>query len=642
MGKRPVTAESLLEIPLVYNPAISPDGTRILYNVSTANKKENKYEARIWLYENGKTIPVTSGPGDSCPTWDETGTLAVFTRKTDKGVDIMTFKPGAGEPGRITRVRWGASSLVVDGGYVYFTERRPLSIEEWKDYMERDVWDIESIPIWFNGEGFIFDRRRGLFRAPLHGGQPEAVVHGPLDLVSYDVHNGRIAYSRIMEELRPYRHALIIREPDGEERTLLEGYTIMDVAWSRDGKLLAVKARDESRGFAGHFKVYLVDPETGEAECVTCGLDRNAAISINTDVNGFPCRRGLQWDDNRVYFHVADAGRVHLYAASPGSEPEPVILEEAAVVGDYSVSAGGHVAYTRMTPTSPKEVYLHDGGEPRRITWHTSNWLDKYSLGEPEHHRIRASDGEEIDVWVLRPEKPNGAWILYIHGGPKTMYGYGFIHEFHYLAAKGFTIVYSNPRGSDGYTEEFADIRGRYGERDYQDLMEVADYAVEKLGLDPGKAGVTGGSYGGFMTNWIITHTNRFKAAVTQRCCSNWISKYGTTDIGWYFNKDQIARGKRPWEDPEIYWEKSPLKHVANVKTPLLIIHSLEDYRCYIDQALQLFTALKELGVPTKLTLFPRETHDLSRTGSPRRRIARLERIAGWFEQHLLGGAGQG
>ncbi|MDK2383819.1 MAG: S9 family peptidase, partial [Candidatus Korarchaeota archaeon] len=223
--------------------------------------------------------------------------------------------------------------------------------------------------------------------------------------------------------------------------------------------------------------------------------------------------------------------------------------------------------------------------------------------------------------------------VLYVHGGPATAFGHAFMHELHLLRERGYSVLAVNPRGSEGYGEDFRDIREGYGERDYQDLMEAVDEAVSRGLADPERLAVMGGSYGGFMTSWIVGHTSKFRAAITMRGISNWISEYGTTDIGFFFNPDQI--GGHPWENFETYWEKSPLAHVANVKTPTLVIHSLNDYRCWVDQALQFFTALKVLGVETELVLFPEEDHDLSRKGKPKHRVERLKRIIKWLDDHL-------
>ncbi|WP_243678728.1 prolyl oligopeptidase family serine peptidase [Vulcanisaeta distributa] len=208
------------------------------------------------------------------------------------------------------------------------------------------------------------------------------------------------------------------------------------------------------------------------------------------------------------------------------------------------------------------------------------------------------------------------------------------------MTSEGFAVIFMNPRGgSDGYDEEFADIRGHYGERDYEDLMEGLDYVIRNYDfIDPNRLGVIGGSYGGFMTNWVITHTDRFRAAITDRSISNWVSFFGASDIGPYFANDQIGGGENRdfWTYLESYTAKSPIMYVKNVKTPLLIIHSLEDYRCWFEQAIQLYTALKYLGKEVRMVVFPGgENHDLSRFGKPNHRIVRLRAIVDWFNEKL-------
>ncbi len=224
--------------------------------------------------------------------------------------------------------------------------------------------------------------------------------------------------------------------------------------------------------------------------------------------------------------------------------------------------------------------------------------------------------------------------ILNIHGGPKTVFGTVFFHEMQFWANQGYFVFFCNPRGSDGKGNEFADIRGQYGTIDYDDLMRFTDLVLEEYpAIDQERLGVTGGSYGGFMTNWIIGHTQRFKAAASQRSISNWISMGYTTDIGYYFAPDQIAA--TPWTDYEKMWYHSPLKYADRVKTPTLFIHSDEDYRCWLPEALQMFTALKYHGVEAKLCMFRGENHELSRSGKPKHRIRRLQEITSWFDRFL-------
>jgi dipeptidyl aminopeptidase/acylaminoacyl peptidase len=226
--------------------------------------------------------------------------------------------------------------------------------------------------------------------------------------------------------------------------------------------------------------------------------------------------------------------------------------------------------------------------------------------------------------------------VLHIHGGPKMAFGDVFVHEMQCWTANGFAVLFCNPRGSDGRGDEFSDIRGKYGTIDYDDLMSFVDWAEENLPfVDKSRLGVTGGSYGGFMTNWIVGHTNRFRAAVTQRGICNWVSMTGMSDIGYYFVPDQQAADIWSEADVEELWRRSPLKYAGNVRTPTLVIHSDEDHRCEVSQGLQMFSALKRQGVDSKICVFKGENHELSRGGRPRPRLARLLEILAWFKERL-------
>lgn len=280
-----------------------------------------------------------------------------------------------------------------------------------------------------------------------------------------------------------------------------------------------------------------------------------------------------------------------------------------------------------------------EDGKERRLTGLNEGALAGKAVSAPEPFTVRTEDGTELAAWIIRPpdfaEGKKYPTILSIHGGPKTVYGEVFIHEMQLLAGKGYVIVFGNPRGSAGRGNAFADIRKKYGTIDYDDLMAILDQAIERFPfIDPERLGVMGGSYGGFMTNWIIGHTDRFKAACSQRSIANWISKFCTTDIGYFFNYDQI--GATPWEeDGKKLWWHSPLRYADRAKTPTLFIHSQEDYRCWIAEGIQMFTALRYHGVEARLVLFRGENHDLSRTGKPQHRLRRLEEIVSWFDAHL-------
>ena len=256
----------------------------------------------------------------------------------------------------------------------------------------------------------------------------------------------------------------------------------------------------------------------------------------------------------------------------------------------------------------------------------------------PVEHFRYTYKGTELDGFVIRPAdySPGQKYpgILTIHGGPKGAYGALFSHEFQVYAANGYFVFYTNPIGSDGRGNEFADIAAKQGSIDYEELMFFTDEVIRRNpDLDGERLGVMGISYGGFMSNWIIGHTNRFKAAVPQCGISNWITKTNTTDIGYSFNSAQL--GGDAWTNYEKQWELSPLKYADKVKTPALFVHCDEDYRCYITEALQMFTALKYHGVPAKLFLIHGEHHGVSKNGKPKRRVRRLREILGWMDKWL-------
>ncbi|MEM4119167.1 MAG: S9 family peptidase, partial [Thermoplasmatales archaeon] len=303
------------------------------------------------------------------------------------------------------------------------------------------------------------------------------------------------------------------------------------------------------------------------------------------------------------------------------------------VKGNFSVDSfdisDGKIYFIAQSLINPQEIYVYDGNVKRLTNINYS--ITKKIATKPVNFKMKASDGKVIEGWLLKG-KGKGT-IMEIHGGPRTSYGEAFMFEFHVLNSSGFNVLFSNPRGSDSYGDDFAlEIKEKYGERDYRDIMEVADYSIKELGVS-GSMGVIGGSYGGFMVNWIIGHTDRFKAAVTDRSISDQISFYFSSDIGPRFNSDQI--GGNPFTNLEHYWNKSPIKYLEDVKTPLLIVHSNEDFRCPVWQAYEMFTQLKRQGARVRMIEFKGENHDLSREGKPKNRVKRLEEIVNWFSENL-------
>jgi acylaminoacyl-peptidase len=637
--------EDLARLVLVSNPSASPDGSRALFVVSRPNLDQNRYDSSIWLYDGRSYYPLTSGPGDTCPVWSPDGSTMAFVRAVRQEgqppqTSIMVMRPGY-EPYALFTWPFGASAVSWSptGGSIAFLARRPLAEGEWKDYSKREALVVERLPPFFNGEGYIFDRPRNIYLVDSRGGAPRRLTSHALDVSDFSWSpDGRgIAYVKQMDELKAqYDELRLVNVETGEDVQLLSKVSIASVAWSPDGRRVALLMHRFERGLSSHYRLYLYDVKTGELTKVETGLDRNLLNGVNSEARGPSCSKPLQLSGSWAYFQVSDAGRAWLYRASADGKVEPMLRPEDAVVDEFSV-AGDSVYFTQMNESEPSELYVLRGQSGRKITDFNSGLLRQLSLTRAVKAKAKAKDGAELDFWVLMPKEVKGRapWVLYIHGGPKTSYGYGFMVAFHVLASAGIAVVYGNPRGSDGYSEDFADIRGRWGTVDYEDLMTIADEAARQFPqLDPGRAGVAGGSYGGFMTNWVITHTSRFKAAMTERSCVEFYSDWGTSDIGWYFDEDQLM-AQPPWKSADQYLKASPLTYIEGATTPTLIMHALEDYRCPVSQALQLFTALKYLGVEVKLALFPGENHDLTRSGRPKVRVEYLKLMLDWFRSHL-------
>ena len=636
--RRPIRPADFALYKAFSDPSFSPNGKKVAFSVRQANVDDDGYDSDVYVAElrGRKVSKFTSGKKDSGPVWSPDGSSILFTSKRgfakdEKGAALYIISSEGGEARLVIKSKEGIESPLwsPDSTSIYYVSN---VVKEAKD----DVKVIKRFGYWFNGLGFTYNKRKHLFKIDAKGGKPVQLTKGEFDVSTFaPSHDGRrVAYLASTNDLKPYVSDLFVLNLKTGGRSKVTGskMELSSVAWSPDDSRIALAGDDFRAGFASHEVIWTANPSSKKLENVD-HADRNKANSLNSDARaGAHGPHSITWEKDGIYHLQADGGSVTLRRLRPGRGSEVIIGGDRSVEG-YDVR-DGKVAFVAMTDSKLEELYVKAGREAQ-VTKLNYGVYAQLEVREPVPFTFKASDGETIEAWVMLPKGSGRVpGILYVHGGPKTAFGYAYMHEFQSFAGAGYAVVYINPRGSDGYSEAFADIRGSYGTRDYDDLMEGLDFALKKFPrIDGGRLGVAGGSYGGYMTNWMVGHTDRFKAAVTDRSIANWVSMWGVSDIGPHFTTDQM--GGDPWSAEEKLMADSPLRYAPNVKTPLMLIHSMEDYRCPLPEGVQFFTALKLLGKEAELVMFPGENHDLSRNGKPKHRVARLGHYIRWFDTHL-------
>ncbi|MDR2175689.1 MAG: S9 family peptidase [Synergistaceae bacterium] len=674
--KRHVERQDFLKFCFPSNPCFSPDGGRIAYRVSRPDRDRNGYDSDLWVYDldGGTNRRMTASGREGCFCWTPDGTSLVFAserngaagpekngkKEKDARTVFYSIATAGGEAVRLFEVPRAAKSVKMldDRRYLLTVVCGPD--QEKQNPEDADLLVFNQIPFLANGRGFVGQQRTALAlydaktrefrrltppsmevsRCTLNRSRTEALIVGveytdvkPLGSAVYKMDLFTGALRRLCGE------------PDKNE----DAFTFSHAAWWGDVILLSGTNRRKA-GVNENLKFYvLVD---GQPECLTPELDTSLSGSVVADSHYgcadlagafFPYEAPVPENSpgpvpTGVIYCSTNVMKSRLFELDRNGRSFQITFDTSAVV-DYCVWENGRraafVAYEGLCPT---ELYLWEDGLERRLTSFNRPLFDELRLSQPIHVSVDNGQGCKLDGWYMRPadfqEGRKYPAILHIHGGPKAAFGDIYHHEMQCWAAQGYAVLYCNPRGGDGRGNDFSDIRGHYGDLDFHDLMAFTDWCADNLRfIDASRLGVTGGSYGGYMVNWIVTHTDRFKAAVSQRGISNWVSKFGSSDIGYYFVEDQ--HGGTPWKNPENPWNRSPLKYAANAKTPTLFIHSEEDYRCELGQGFQMFTALKALGVESRLCLFKGENHELSRSGKPRSRLARLREISAWFDSHL-------
>ena len=683
--KRPITPEDLWNFRLIRECRISPDGTRVLYSLERFDRDKRRAFQNLWIVPtdgSAEPRPFTVGDHrDSAPRWSPDGRRVAFlSNRLDKKTKLFVIPADGGEAEAVTDM---------DGDYAHpcwSPDGRHIAFELLADdppdgdtvvagddgKPDRVYRHVTRLSYKADGKGWLPRERRHIWvvdLSPLSAGGRGDGGEG-----------ARPACRRLTDG--PFDHVDPCWSPDGRElvvaanrnertelnstridlwRVALDGtLTLIPTpagpkekpSWSPDGKWIAYIGHDDPDCGWGEKnpQIVIVRPDGAEVRQITRSDVYRGNCTIG-DLTGLSEPVPPTWTQRgtAVVFQESAFGATTVVEVPLTADSRRHLTVEG-VCGDYSIASAdpagraamvisgpGEPSTLRIISTVPYRVAVEPLPPPTVDP--NGDFAKLFRIAMTASGSVLTEDATDtVAHWIIGPPdfdptKKHPA-VLAIHGGPRTQYGHTFYHEFQCLAAAGYVVMYTNPRGSQGYGEEHAAaIRDAWGTVDYDDLMAATDYLAALPYVDASRLGVIGGSYGGYMVNWIIGHTDRFAAAVTDRCVSNLVSFFGSSDIGWELRREFFRRW--PWQDTAKLWERSPIAYADNFKTPTLIVHSENDDRCPLEQAQQMFTALQARGVPSEMLVFPDESHGMSRGGRPDRRVARLKRILAWFDRFL-------
>jgi dipeptidyl aminopeptidase/acylaminoacyl peptidase len=635
--------------------------SKVAYIVSKAVLDKNEYHHQLFVYDANKHQKIALMKNKSHYIWESNDSILYQYAKNKKEEAI--FK----EDMKTIYYRYlihknlhePAYTLKMSGTIVKTLSESKLLIASFLDQEDHQLYqmdekdrkaflkkqkssqnyeEIEEIPFYFNGQGFIANKRSQLFIYDVTLDQYFRLVDTKFNIATY----------KVSEDLEFIYYT-------GQEMTGIRSLTTQIYRYHVKSGLTDMLYLGNDFSIKN---IYLIRNELiiAASDMALYGINQNPNFYKLQDKNLIMIKKfGLSLGNsigsdvrfgNSSYDFVKNDVLYFITTNDHFSEILSLNLKgELSSIGHFDGSLDGICMLNEMIcavglyQQNLQELYVSkkDPFAFKKVSKINRALSNRY-VSKPKTFVVK-KEGLEIKGWALLPENYNQSksypLILDIHGGPKTVYGKVYYHEMQVWANLGYVVCFCNPRGGDGKGDLFADIRGKYGTIDYEDIMDFLHLVMKKLkNIDQKALFLTGGSYGGFMTNWIIGHTQIFSAAVTQRSISNWLSFHGTSDIGFYFSKDQTSGN--PITDTLKLWNQSPIQYVDQMKTPLLFIHSDQDYRCPIEQAMQLFTSLKERHVETKLVWIKGENHDLSRNGKPQARIKRLTEITNWFEKYRI------
>ena len=636
----------------------------LYFLIRKADLEQNKNVSDLFAFKGGEVLQLTSSQdiGSYYPMEDGVLFPALRTEKDKEKVKkgepltVLQFLPMAGGEARehlrlaymagdflfITKDRFLFTALY-DHDLMRAKEECGGDLEKALTQLkeDRESCDVmDELPFWANGEGIINKRRSRLYLYDKGEITPLTDEYTNARLIDISPEKKQVLYtSSTYQDTMPLFDQLMLLDLttfESREIKVAHQAAYMTAAFLTESKLAAAASLNGKYGLNENAAFYTVTLPDGNAAMLSDGDKLSIGCSVGSDLKmGNDSYKLLPYKDGFAF--IATLGHdAHIFHWQE-SKGIRQLTKKDGIAAECAVGDGKLFAMC-MRGLCGMEVYqLDEDGSENQLT-RLNHALSDYPLSVPREISFCNENDNLVTGWVIPPmghtPGTKAPVILDIHGGPKTVYGTVLFHEMQYWAQKGYAVIFCNPTGSDGGGNAFADIRGIYGETDYRDIMTFVDTALHTFDfLDGDRMGVTGGSYGGFMTNWIIGHTHRFRCAATQRSITNWISFSNMSDIGDFFGEDQM--GSNCWRDVEQMWRQSPLKYADRIKTPTLVLHSDNDFRCPVAEGYQMFYALRHHGVPSRLCVFHGENHELSRSGKPKNRIRRLKEITKWMDTYL-------
>ena len=658
--KKGLEIEDIVNYRFISSLCASPDGSNCVFSVHRVDLGKNGYETDLFLYSDmdRKIRRLTEGGCAESECWlDETTLLVSLKSGESKDNDaekpvtryaVLDFSDGELKPcfEIPANVRWikpiGRNKFAVLAKSYLPDMGSPVPKRAERDTwrcVESDYTVADELPFRQDGMGITNGMRFRCFVYDCASNTLVPVTDEYQNIESIDAVDGKIILSarrfRKNEAYLFYGDVEVYDCETDKLDVLMDDHTfrVYGVGFLQ-GEPYFVGTKGLLHGYQNENASFYRFNKKGEPE-LFCSNVMSTHNTVGTDMR-YGSTSAYLAADKGVYYIGTDCGCAHIKHAGLDGIIQTVSCERGTV-DDFALLANGRILCTAMIENRPEEIYILENGKMKLISAFNREVKEIYKTSVPETLLFK-SELTEMDGYVIKPvdfdENKKYPGILYIHGGHKCAFGPIYYHEMQVFANRGFFVLYCNPRGSDGRDDDFADVIGHYGFYEEEDLLAFCDACLKEYPqIDAERLGVGGGSYGGFLTNWMIGRTHRFKCAVSQRSIASWNTMFFTSDTNYLFpcwgGENNI------WMDQQRYWLHSPLKYVVDCDTPTLFIHSENDYRCPVSEGISMFQALQYLGVESRLCIFHGESHGLCRSGKPRNRIKRLEEITHWFEKYL-------